>query len=250
MAAPFTVGEFGARRAEFFVMSGTNILKNIFSPAMVRIAPFAVFMAFVIAGSLLPEAPEALRAWDPRHLFSLRAVVVALLLAVFWREFQELRDIALRGDQSTAAVCAGLFVFVAWISLDQPWATFGQTAGFDPTRGDGSMDWTLATFRVLGLAVVVPVMEELFWRSYLLRWIQQQDFLALDPRKIGLRANLICAALFASEHSLWLAGLIAGLVYNFVYMRTGNLWMPVISHATTNALLGIWILATGHWQFW
>ncbi len=46
------------------------------------------------------------------------------------------------------------------------------------------------------------------------------------------------------------AGLIAGLVYNLVYVRTGNVWMPIISHATTNTVLGVWILATGNWQFW
>jgi CAAX prenyl protease-like protein len=93
-------------------------------------------------------------------------------------------------------------------------------------------------------------MEELFWRSFLLRWIQEKEFLALDPQQIGLRANLVCAVLFASEHSLWLAGLLAGLVYNYLYVRTGKLWVPIISHATTNAVLGGWILATGNWQFW
>jgi len=218
--------------------------------AMVRIVPFAVFIAFVMAGALLPATPAVLRIWDIRQVFTIRAVVVMLLIAVFWRDYSELHDPVQPPREITLAVLAGLLVFFIWISLDQPWATLGQTPQFDPTRADGSMDWTLVAFRILGLAAVVPVMEELFWRSYLLRRIQQLDFLALDPHTVGLRANLICAALFASEHSQWLAGLIAGLVYNCIYVRTRNLWMPIISHATTNAALGCWILATKQWQFW
>lgn len=231
-------------------MPSAHTEDQLLSPALTRIAPFAVFMAFVIAGSLLPDAPDLLRTWDARHLYAIRAVAVMLLLAVFWRGYTELRGVGLPWRQIAVAVLSGLAVFVIWISLDQPWATIGQPAEFNPTLADGSIDWTLVAFRMLGLALVVPVMEELFWRSYLLRWIQHQDFLRLDPRSVGLRANLICAALFASEHSLWAAGLIAGLVYNFVYIHTRNLWMPVISHATTNAVLGIWILATGNWKFW
>lgn len=250
MAALCLAGDADRVKPASPYMSGANISNRLISPAMARIVPFAVFMAFVVAGSLLAAAPEVLRAWDLRQLFTVRAVVVMLLLIAFWRGYSELRDTALPWRQTATAVVAGLAVFCIWISLDQPWATFGETPGFDPTRADGSMDWTLVAFRMLGLALVVPVMEELFWRSYLLRWIQQQDFLALDPHKIGMRAILITAVLFASEHNLWLAGLIAGLVYNFVYVRTGNLWMPIISHATTNAVLGVWILATGNWQFW
>jgi CAAX prenyl protease-like protein len=188
---------------------------------------------------------------DARWIYAARTTVVCLLLLAFWKSYSDLRlPDRIEVRDLVFVVGAGVAVFVVWINLDFGWATFGNSAGFDPTRSDGSMDWTLIAFRMFGLALVVPVMEELFWRSYLLRWIQQQDFLALDPQKIGLRANLICAALFASEHSLWLAGLIAGLVYNFIYMRTRNLWMPIISHATTNAVLGVWILATGNWQFW
>ena len=93
-------------------------------------------------------------------------------------------------------------------------------------------------------------MEELFWRSFVMRWIDNPDFLAVSPAQASARAIIVSSLLFASEHQLWLAGLIAGLVYGLLYVRTGNLWVPVISHAVTNAVLGGWILATGNWQFW
>ena len=207
-------------------------------------------MCFIVAGSLLPQVHEFTAAWDLRHLFTLRAVVVVALLAVFWPRYSELHEVTLTWRQAALGIVSGLAVFVLWINLDFPWATFGEIKAFEPMRADGGIDWTLVQFRMLGLALVVPVMEELFWRSFLMRWIDRQEFLQLPPAQVSLRAVAISSLLFASEHQLWLAGLIAGLVYGLLYVRSGNLWVPVISHTVTNAVLGAWILATGNWQFW
>jgi CAAX prenyl protease-like protein len=127
----------------------------------------------------------------------------------------------------------------------------GQSAGFDPRSQDsGEIDWALALLRLAGLALVVPIMEELFWRSFLLRWIDNPDFLEASPSQVSLRAQVITAALFALEHQQWLAGFIAGLVYGWLYRCSGKLWVPVLAHAVTNGVLGIYILYSGEWRFW
>ena len=110
--------------------------------------------------------------------------------------------------------------------------------------------WFLVVVRLVGAALVVPVMEELFWRSFLMRWIDHPNFLSVNPAHIGLKAFCITAVLFSVAHSLWLAGLFAGIVYNLLYMRSGTLWSPILAHAITNAILGIWIVSTGSWSFW
>lgn len=148
------------------------------------------------------------------------------------------------------AVGSGLAVFLVWINFDDAWAIIGPTGTFNPTGLDGGIDLTLAGLRLAELALVVPVMEELFWRSFLLRWLDAQEFSAADPRRASPRAFALTAALFASEHSLWFAGLIAGLVYNWLYIRTGNLWVPIASHAITNGALGIWVVGTRSWHPW
>jgi len=56
--------------------------------------------------------------------------------------------------------------------------------------------------------------------------------------------------LFGSEHSLWLAGILAGLTYAWLYRTYNNLWLPIAAHACTNLILGLWVLQTGAWQFW
>ena len=119
-----------------------------------------------------------------------------------------------------------------------------------PLRSAGDIDVTLVLLRFFVLVAVVPVMEELFWRSFLMRWIDARDFLAADPRRASWRAFALSCALFASEHSLWFAGFVAGAAYAGLYRRSGNLWIPIVSHAVTNGALGIWILSTGNWGHW
>ena len=187
-----------------------------------------------------------------RWLTVARGLVVAALLVLLWRHYSELRNpIPAPPLEWVLAIAVGIAVFGLWISLAEGWTTFKvEREGFVPLRADGGTDWRLAALRLGGLALVVPVMEELFWRSFLMRWIERRDFLAVDPRKIGLLAFVLSSALFAIEHSQWLAGLIAGAAYAWLYRRSGNLWIPVLSHAVTNGTLGFWILATGSWRFW
>jgi CAAX prenyl protease-like protein len=210
-------------------------------PAFARSAPFAVFIGLLIVNSL------AHQPW----LVVVRGVVVAAALAWFWREYSELRRPAeVRPSHWALAVAAGLATFLAWIWLDQDWATLSPSPAFDPLHEDGRMNWPLALLRLAGLALVVPLMEELFWRSFLLRWLERHDFLSVAPAAVGLRAFAVTTVLFALEHDQWLAGAIAATVYNALYMRAGNLWVPVLAHAVTNAALGVWVLHTENWNFW
>ncbi len=224
------------------------------SPVFSRAAPFALFMLFVALQPLLASHV------DERWLAVARALVVGALLLFFWRSYSELhpkssRYISVGNVPATfravgLAIGVGIAVFAAWIHLDSGWVAFEMGRGFVPTRADGSLDMTLVALRLAGFALVVPVMEELFWRSLVMRWIDARDFLAVDPRRASFIAFALSCALFALEHSQWLAGLLAGAAYGWLYLRSGNLWIPIISHATTNGILALWIVATGSWRFW
>lgn len=219
------------------------------SPAFARILPFALFVGFIALESLLARTgpPEG---FDERWLHALRAGAAALALAFLRRRFDELAALPRSGAAWGASVAVGAAVLVLWLALDQPWATMGTARGFDPGAAGGGYDWALIAARIAGAALVVPVMEELFWRSFVMRWIDRQDFLAVAPAAVTLKALVISSVLFGLEHHLWLAGIVAGLAYGELYRRTGTLWAPVIAHAVTNALLGAWVLATQSWHLW
>lgn len=215
--------------------------------AWVRILPFLAYVGFIFAGDMLERlgyAPDGLR-W----LYPAKVAVVALLLAVFWRHYAELRHVSLSPKGALVAVATGALVLVLWINLDAGWMIVGSPEGYDP-RVDGRIDWLLAAVRIAGAALVVPVMEELFWRSFLMRWIASPDFQSVDPSQLGLKSFVITSVLFGFEHNLWLAGIVAGLAYGWLYQRQRTLWSPIAAHAVTNGMLGMWVVATGNWSFW
>ncbi len=213
-----------------------------------RIAPFGAYVFFMLLEDMLLKF--GWEANDLRLLYAVKIAVVAGLLWLMRSAYSELRwPIGTSFRTWVVAIVAGIVVFVAWINLTADWMVMGESVGFDP-RDDNEIDWFLVVVRLIGAALVVPVMEELFWRSFLMRWIDHPNFLSVNPAHVGLKAFFITAALFAVAHNLWLAGFFAGIVYNLLYMRSGTLWSPILAHAITNAILGIWIVSTGNWGFW
>jgi CAAX prenyl protease-like protein len=213
-----------------------------------RIAPFGAYVFFMILEDVLLKF-----GWEASDLRMLYAVKIAVVVGMLWTMRNAYSELYWPINSSfrtwVAAIIAGILVFVAWINLTADWMVMGEAVGFDP-RDNSEMDWFLVTVRLIGAVLVVPVMEELFWRSFLMRWLEHPNFLAVNPAQVGLKAFCITAVLFAVAHSLWLAGLLAGIVYNMLYMRSGTLWSPILAHATTNGILGVWIIYTGNWDFW
>lgn len=215
--------------------------------AWTRILPFGTYIFFIVLGDMLERA--GLSRAELRWLYPVQVGAVLVLLIAFWRGYEELHRFALSLAQVVVAGAAGIAVLACWVNLDAPWMTIGAASGYDP-RTNGDIDWLLVTIRIAGAALVVPVMEELFWRSFLMRWMERSDFLMLDPARIGFKAFVIPCLLFGFEHTLWLAGIVAGIAYGLLYVWHRKLWSPILAHAITNGLLGAWVVHTGGWQFW
>ena len=216
--------------------------------ALARSIPFAAFMALLALRGYLPNSAQL----DSRWLYGLSVLVVGGLLAWYWRGYGELARQNLPSARETLlSIAVGLIVFGLWINLDAPWMQLSEpSAGFLPLDLQGQPIWPLIAVRWIGAALIVPVMEELFWRAFLMRWIESPSFETVDPRRIGLKAIALSTFVFMLAHTLWLAAILAGLAYAWLYRRTGKLWCAVIAHAVTNGVLGIWVVKTGQWQFW
>jgi CAAX prenyl protease-like protein len=216
--------------------------------AAARILPFAAYIAFVAISDGLSWLGMSER--DLRWLYPIKIAVVVALLLTFRRAYSELARPAMSARCAGLSAAVGVAVLVLWINLDASWMQIGASAGFDPRNSAGGIDWLLVAVRLAGAALVVPLMEELFWRSFLLRWLEERDFLNVDAARVGLRSVLVTVVLFGFEHNLWLAGIVAGVAYSWLYMRTGNLWAPILAHAVTNGLLGVWVIQTASWTYW
>jgi uncharacterized protein len=226
------------------------MIQPISRAAWVRVIPFAAFMVLLALRGAAPQ--DGSWGMDPRWMYALTVLVVGGLMLFWRREYGELsRQLLPLPSELALAAAVGLAVFLLWITLTAPWMQLGEpTATFVPLGPDGELLWPRIVIRWVGASLLVPVMEELFWRSFLMRWIDSPQFESVDPQRVGLRAIVLSTFVFTLAHTLWLAAVVAGLAYAWLYKRTGRLWVPIVAHAVTNGALGVWVVATGNWAFW
>lgn len=182
-------------------------------------------------------------------IYPAQTILCGGLLLWFRREYNFHRLTQLIFSVGTA-----IFVFVLWIS---PQAFFGfepRTAGFNPDAFsvNPSLYWTTVILRFARLVVVVPFMEEIFWRGFLLRFLVEEEFERLPFGSFSWFPFVAVTLAFGFSHSKadWVAALITGAIYNGVAYRTKSLSSCVLTHAVTNLLLGLWIMKTKQWGFW
>ncbi len=238
------------------VMSSEKFLSRSSQGGFPRIAPFALYMAFIgiDEGLRFLSSHGYVNISDTAllYLYPVKAISVGVLLISLRKSYSELQWTDLKNPAATVAgILTGFAVFLLWINMTWPWAVFGKLNGFDPTVVSENLTRSyLIIFRIIGAAVVVPIMEEIFWRSWLLRYIISQDFQSVGIGRFTLPSFLIGTVMFGLEHNLWLAGIMAGAFYSILLYRTKSLVQCILAHAITNLLLGIYVIYTGKWFFW
>ncbi|MFY9479499.1 MAG: CAAX prenyl protease-related protein [Aquabacterium sp.] len=219
--------------------------------ALARCLPFVLFMALLMLRGALPI--DGTSPIDPRWVYGITVLVVGASLAFFWRKYTELhKGTWLSLPELGLSVAVGVVVWALWVNLDHPWLMMGveDKVSFTPVDANGDLIWPLIVVRLIGAALLVPVMEELFWRSFLMRWVDKPEFESVDPKAVTLKAIVLSTFVFMLVHTLWFAAILAGLAYAWLYRRTGKLWAPIVAHAVTNGVLGVWVVIMGAWEFW
>lgn len=213
------------------------------------VAPFAVFMLLLALRGML-EAPLRDAGLDARWLYGGQVIAAGLALMIFAPRVTELRQWPHCIEHWALALIVGVIVFGVWINADAGWMRIGEPVATFVGVDGGEVRWDLVLVRCVGAVLLVPVIEEVFWRAFLMRWIDNRDFVTRSPQATTAFALVASSAVFALAHDLWLAGLVAGLAYGWLYMRTRNLWSSIVAHATTNLALAIWVVAGSHWEYW
>ena len=186
------------------------------------------------------------------YLYPVKTLIVALLLYRYKKEYTEISLKDLMNLPVTLTVCCtGLLVFVFWIHMDFSFGVIESPKGFNPNLfTNRNLQICMTVFRIGGAIVVVPIMEELFWRSFLVRYTINSDFRKVPLGFFTLQSFLITALLFGLEHNFIFAGMLAGAIYNIVLHRTRSLAQCILAHSVTNLSLAIYVLYTGKWYFW
>jgi CAAX prenyl protease-like protein len=223
-------------------------MTNKAHPAVPYLAPFLTFLAVM--------AIEKATGWPTAWMYPARALATLAVLVAVSRA-----PLAARPARPLASAAIGAAVFALWIAPDvlfgpgyrHFWlfqnSVTGVAASSIPVGLRHSL-WFLA-LRTASCTLLVPPMEELFWRGWAMRWIAASDFQKIPLGTYQAAAFWIVALLFATEHGpYWEVGLATGIIYNWWMVRTRNLTDCIIAHAVTNGLLSAYILLSGQFQYW
>lgn len=211
------------------------------------VVPFGVFIALLALRGIVPLPVPA---WQALWIGGAGAAILTLARPVL--------DFRVRRWAATLAV--GVAVFALWIAPDVLFPGYrnywlftnplmGSAVSSLPEAERGST--LVVALRASRAVIIVPIVEELFWRGWLPRWLIRPDFAKVALGTYSPRVFWITALLFASEHGVyWDVGLAAGIVYNWWMLRTRSLGDLMLAHAVTNACLSAFVLATGRWEYW
>ncbi len=226
------------------------------SPVLARFVPFVVFLVLT---SFQSSGGEAGRFW----------VYLAKTLVGGWLLW-ELRGVLpeMKWAFSGEAVAVGVGVFVMWVAIDpfypgQDLLMFKLGFGSDPAKeavklwnpfdvfGAGSLaGWGFVIVRTLGSTIVVPPLEEVFYRSFLYRYLVSPEFERVSLARFHKASLILTCLIFASTHQQWLAAILCGLAYQGLVIRKGRLGDAMVAHGITNFLLAVWVVFRPAWQFW
>ena len=228
----------------------------IVNSAFYRYIPFTVFIIFIALDEfvrfLTGQGLFTLEATTLYYLYPVKAVATGYLLFLFKEQYHELKFKDLANLPATLASCGvGLLVFALWIKMDWTFGVASVPQGFNPELLPGrNIQISMTLIRVAGAVLIVPIMEELFWRSFLIRYIIDHKFDNISIGTFTWASFLITVVLFGLEHNFFYAGIMAGIFYNMILYRTRSLAQCVMAHAVTNLALAIYVVSTGKWQFW
>ena len=212
--------------------------------------PMALFISLLgLAGAIRKPGAALWLSAPEQWIYPAQTLLCGAAVFWFWRDFEFRLP-----RKAWFALLIGIVVWVVWIAPQQFLGFEPRTIGFDPEIfGKGSAAYGAILFgRFLRLVIVAPLVEEIFWRGFLLRYLIRENFTDVPVGTFSWFSFLVVAVAFGFTHSRadWIPAMICGALYNLVAYRTRSLASCVLAHATTNLLLGLWIMQTRQWGFW
>lgn len=242
-----------------------------------HVVPFAMWVGAILLLQAL-ETVSLVPRWVYPWSYAVKSIACAGLFLWFrpWRIYS-----ALRTGHVPLAVGVGLAMAAVWILPETPWV--GRFApGFQmfyhrwlilmpgalpsyfapdyyPALPPGhpslafspeEAGWGLTLMKLAGSACVIAVVEEFFFRGFFYRWLRRGEFWKVPLAAFDAQAFWTVVAVFGLEHDRWFAGVLAGVAYGWLAVRTGDVWAAAVAHGVTNFALGAYVIVSRQYGFW
>ena len=242
--------------------------------ARAHVVPFAVFMGFMLVLEVVkawigwdhPAAPWWRR--DPAHFIYPLQTITVLCLLVYYRRFY---FFGWTGKWLALAPIWGAVGIGFWLLptvLYDHWGLVGKQDGilgflgvdarrdgFDPGLFEHpAAYWTAVSLRFLRAVVVVALVEEIFWRGFLMRFVcdPDGDYWKVPFGRASWRSYLIVTGLFVLAHGRidHAGALVYGSLTYLVCVWSKSLGACVLMHAVANLLMCLYIMSCGKFGLW
>lgn len=226
-------------------------------PARPWLACVVPLVVYSLAGSLEPVAAGgglAAAVGIPPSAYPIAYIVrlaaTAAVLATAWPAVR-----SWLGRPTWWPPLLGLALAVPWIVLadlqrQAGWGFSGRSA-FDPFAhfvAQPALAWGFLAVRWLGLVVIVPIVEELFLRGFLMRFVIDEAFWRVPYGMLTPAAAAACAIYAAASHPAEAVAAVGWFaIVSGIALATRKPVDCILAHAGTNLAIGGYVLATGNW---
>lgn len=243
----------GATR--FSTPAGWSGLPDRWGAARPDVVLAAPFMAYLVLLGVTQPLPEA---WQPVGII-LRGVLSLAVVWVFRRHLPPWGK-----PHWGIAIVGGAIVAWGWIAgqilsddLGLPGRLPlypGEKAVVDPRQalGAAGLFWSTWWARMLVAVIAVPVVEELFWRAFLLRLlIDWHNFERVPLGAFTWFSFLGTSLLSTLQHpDNWGVSVLCWMAFNAVFYWTRSILCLALLHGMTNLVLYLMVLRVGDWSHW
>jgi len=218
------------------------LTKTFANPVYARALPFLIFVVLTACQGRFGAASAywfylaktLVGAW---LIFEMRPLVSEMRWAISWE-----------------AIAVGVLIFAVWVGFEGHYPKIFKS----PSTGNpatvfatgSALPWFFNAVHIVGMTLVVPPLEEVFYRSFIYRYIASPNFLAVPLNRFQPLPFCATALVFGFSHNEWLPGILCGAAYQWLVIHKNRLGDAMAAHAITNFLLGIYIVWHGQWQLW
>lgn len=238
----FSVALYGLNEVQWLRKIKLGPLKQKASSEISETLFWATPLLVEIAVSLATTALSGSFYWAyPVHI-----MFVAVYMWVYRQRLPTLRF----SDQITSPVVGGIAVFALWIYLIPSDPQASRLFEHELLSAPIYITAVWLIFRVIGSSIIVPIVEELAFRSFAWAYVDEKIGRQYsDQTKLLIKLTLSSTA-FALLHSAFIASFLASLAYGVIFQRRKHLSDAVLAHAVTNLLIALYVMLTGNWSYW